>query len=248
MRWAFSREKVIISGDIVEIYQYKNPIKYKIKTDVNKKAVRPKNITEGEQKAINKRISTTRARNTIRRLANVNFGNPYDKFITLTFADNIQDLNYANREFKKFIQKLRYWLGNFKYLAVMEKQKRGAIHYHILCDYQPKIDQTDLFEKWGHGFVEISAVCDGDIDNVGAYLIKYVSKDLSLAENCQKNYLCSKGLERPQIEYGIPAASIRNALNKEEKAYVSSYDSVFNGKVTFKEYNLLRNSRRGEEN
>lgn len=247
MRWGFSHNKVYISGDIVEIYTYKHPIKYKIPTDKNKKAERPKNITVGEQKENNKRISTTRARNTIRRLANSNFGNPYDKFITLTFAENVQDLNYANNEFKKFIKKLRYWLGEFKYLAVMEKQKRGSIHYHILMDYQPKIDESILEEKWGHGFVDISAVCDGDIDNVGAYLIKYVSKDLSLAENCQKNYLCSKGLDRPKIEYGIPASEIRNAMIGEEKAYISKYDSKFNGQVMFEEYNLLRNARRKEE-
>ncbi|GAI10009.1 unnamed protein product, partial [marine sediment metagenome] len=45
-------------------------------------------------------------------------------------------MDITNREFKKFIQRLRYQYGDFKYMAVIEFQDRGAIHYHMISDFR----------------------------------------------------------------------------------------------------------------
>ncbi|MGX7112794.1 rolling circle replication-associated protein [Gemella cuniculi] len=57
------------------------------------------------------------------------------KFMTLTFK--IQDTDFSNNEFTNFIKRLNYKLREvkktmLKYIAVWEKQKRGAIHYRII--------------------------------------------------------------------------------------------------------------------
>ena len=72
----------------------------------------------------------------IARIVDCNFDDR-TKFVTLTFKDNIQDITITNREFKYFIQRLNYYLYHsktqlLKYIATWEKQKRGAIHYHVI--------------------------------------------------------------------------------------------------------------------
>lgn len=56
------------------------------------------------------------------------------KFLTLIFKENIQDIDDANNEFKKFIKRLNYQTyhtkkSETKILIHMGKQQRGAIHY-----------------------------------------------------------------------------------------------------------------------
>jgi hypothetical protein len=77
-------------------------------------------------------FSVHRTRTEIRRLIN---SNPQlNKFMTLTFAENITDLKQANYEFNKFVLRLSYKYPKFEYLAVPEFQQRGAVHYHVICN------------------------------------------------------------------------------------------------------------------
>lgn len=97
-------------------------------------------------------------RKTVRHLVNQNF-TVLDKFITLTFAQNIKDPIEANKHFKTFIRDLKT-LGMTKYLAVIEfqdKNDRGAVHYHMLCDL-PFVYQKKLKEIWGLGSLRINAI------------------------------------------------------------------------------------------
>ncbi|WP_236651814.1 rolling circle replication-associated protein [Enterococcus hirae] len=92
----------------------------------------------------------------IARLIDMNFDNQ-TKFLTLTFRENIQDIAYANNKFNKFIKRLNYELyhikkSKLKYLATWEKQKRGAIHYHIVLFSFPFISTNRLTTIWGIGF------------------------------------------------------------------------------------------------
>lgn len=72
----------------------------------------------------------------IARIVDCNFDNK-TKFSTRTFKENIQDITETNKEFKYFIQRLNYYLyqtkvQTSKYIATWEKQKREAIHYHVI--------------------------------------------------------------------------------------------------------------------
>lgn len=194
-----------------------------------------------------------RRRDTIRRLAVSNFSSEHDKFLTLTFKENITDIKVANNLFKKFIMKLKYNYGldKLKYLAVIEFQKRGAIHYHVLL-HIPYIPHKELQELWGHGFVFINAI--KHVDNLGAYILKYMTKDNEdIRLVGQKGYLKSRGLVEPRVFQNENIKDKQDADSflkiqeqfkdeniSEYKVYESSFDTEFLGTCKYKQYNFRR--------
>lgn len=181
----------------------------------------------------------SRTRNTVRRLALANFDNN-SKFVTFTFAENIVDVAEANTYWKQFIRKMRKKYGDFKYMAVLEFQKRGAVHYHCIWDL-PYIKKPDLQEIWGNGFIKINRI--DHVDNVGAYIVKYMTKDLMDERFVRtKSYQCSRGLERP-ITYREEEFEMLwqlYDLEHKKKVFTSSYTSEHHGTITYVEYNLKR--------
>lgn len=181
----------------------------------------------------------TRTRNNVRRLALANFDNN-SKFVTFTFAENISDVSEANKYWKKFIRKMRTKYGKFKYMSVIEFQKRGAVHYHCIWDL-PYIKKKDLQELWSNGFIKVNRI--DHVDNVGAYIVKYMTKDLMDERFVNtKAYQCSKGLERPLIYRDEECEMLWQLYNLEQKKKVfsSSYTSEHHGTITYSEYNLRR--------
>lgn len=139
----------------------------------------------------------------IARLVDTNFDNQ-TKFLTLTFKENIQDIEYANNEFKKFIKRLNYDLyktkkANLKYLATWEKQQRGAIHYHIILFGFPFVSFDRLTTIWGRGFVRINKIDVDSIENRGRYISKYFDKELELKEHKKKAFFKSRNLRLPIV-------------------------------------------------
>jgi len=143
-------QKLIKCGEISEMYQYSKEVFRGLESRIY--GARGKNLEPKPRTA----QSALRTRKKIRQLVN---SNPtLDKFLTLTFAENVQDIKLANYEFKKFRQKLEYELGRkFKYLGVIEFQKRGAIHYHLMLDI-PFIKWQKLSEIWGNGRIQIERI------------------------------------------------------------------------------------------
>ena len=139
----------------------------------------------------------------IARLVDTNFDNQ-TKFLTLTFRENIQDIEYTNNEFKKFIKRLNYELyqtktAHLKYLATWEKQKRGAIHYHVILFQFPFISIKRLTTIWGHGFIKLNKIDVDSIENRGRYISKYFDKDLELKEHKKKAFFKSRNLKLPTV-------------------------------------------------
>jgi len=188
------------------------------------------------------------ARNTCRRLAIMNF-NRNSSFVTLTVAENSDDIDFYDKKFKAFIRKLRNCYGKFHYLAVREFQKRGAIHYHVLIDYpfikgfsesqirKEEIDFAELF--WKQGFVDIKDI--SHVDNVGAYVVKYMTIDLHDSRLVgRKSYLTSKGLKRPEIVTGDLELEILRDIEQKKEVFKNSYESEYQGTVKYREFNLER--------
>jgi len=159
----------------------------------------------------------------------------------------MEDMNKANREFKKFIQRLKYHYGDFKYLAVVEFQDRGAIHYHMLADFC-YIEQKELGKIWGNGFVWINNLLKANngkpVDNIGAYIVKYMNKD-TLDERLmgKKSYFTSKYLKRPEIIY--EDLCLRDCFEKYNldgnyQVFHNSFLSKENGWVLYYEFNKKR--------
>lgn len=176
--------KVIKSGNIIEVYEYEGSVARKTFDDYMKSDKGGRHNEGKEDRKVEYKNSVNqKARNKLRRLISANFGRN-DIFMTITFKENMQDIEKANYELKKFVQKLKRKQKDFIYCAVIEFQKRGAVHYHMICNLAVNIDfdnEPDVREKereiaktWGHGFIDLKNI--EHLDNAGAYLVKYMSK------------------------------------------------------------------------
>lgn len=233
--------KLIVTGGVVEIYEYEKLPTLpgeKIKERNEEELLEEYGDYEFDNTLTDRKNNMHKARNNFRRLVTANFDSG-SRFITLTFKDNITDVKWANKEFKKYMQRMRYRYGkDFKYANVIQFQKRGAVHYHMMSDL-PYIPHEDLENIWGHGFVGINKI--DHVDNVGAYMIGYMAEDMTDTRLMgQKSYMTSRNLERPREYVGDEAEMIIKALELEDKktVYNSSYTTEHLGLALYKQYNL----------
>lgn len=241
--------KIVISGDVVEVYKYtkgykKGFAKCSLEGSGGRKSdYKSESYTENREKVLN------RAKRDLRRLINANnnaYGSEFTtKFLTLTFKKNVVDLDYAHGEFKKFILRLNYAVFKVKrsvlmYTCVVEFQKRGAIHYHLVLYNMPWFDVNEIAKIWGHGFVKINK-CE-EVDNLGAYVTKYMSKDNGDKRlEGRKCYFNSRGLIKPtEITEEKQVEAIAEALPVQNLAYASEFDNEYLGNISYKQYNLKR--------
>jgi len=237
--------KVVVSGDIIEIYRYERGV---FKGYVNERGRAGNGFITDEQREKNREVSLMRARRELRRIVNANIGQWGDdvtcKFVTLTFRDNVKDLDKANYEFKKFILRLNYEVygkkcSELKYTAVVEFQKRGAVHYHVIFYNLPYTKADVIEEVWGKGFIKINKI--DDIDNVGAYICKYLTKDNDderlIGRKC---YFNSRGLKKPTEVYldDDKLEAIRKSLPEQAMTYKAEFDNEYVGKIEYEQYNL----------
>lgn len=242
------KSKVIISGSVYEIYEYEKPVYkgYKSNGGRDKKA-------NEEEKEKNREKTLRRARQDVRRIVNANvwaYGEHCPpKFLTLTFGDNVTDLDVAHYEFKKFIQRLNYLVFGvkkaiLKYTAVPQFQERGAVHYHVVL-YNMPYTKVDIIEKvWGKGWVWINKI--DDVDNVGAYITKYMVKDMDDDRlKGRKCYFNSRGLFKPVvIEDEEKVENIKNSLPGEKRTVLTVYENDYTGVTIYKQYNFNRGEKK----
>lgn len=233
----FYNVKAVWSGSIVELYEYENSI---LKGETNNGSGRSVEADE-ENKERHRKNTLSRARRSVRRLINANADawGEKPKFLTLTFAENVQDIKQANYEFKKFRQRLEYDLKiKLKYVVVIEFQKRGAIHYHVVFFNLPYIQSSDLESIWGNGFIKINAI--SHVDNIGAYVTKYMTKanDDDRLKG-KKSYFTSRGLNKPVEKYlnEKEIAEVKEKLSH-KKVYENRYENEYTGNILYTQYNL----------
>lgn len=232
--------KTVETPTTIEVWEYINePVIYSSNVDkdnsINKNIDKTENNNNEILSAIKQYDSIKRKQKhyqemrwIIARIVDCNFDNK-TKFMTLTFKDNIQDITYTNYEFNKFIKRLNFRLYHdkkqkLKYIAVWEKQKRGAIHYHIIFFDFPYIKLKELQEIWGHGFVKINKIDVDSKDNRGRYVSKYFSKDIDERNYKQKAFFKSRNLIMP----------ITNKMTREELIDFSNENVVFTKTYTRK--------------
>ncbi len=258
--------KKVVSGNVTEIYSYENgvrvgeqmPAGHNVKKDT-------KEITKEERQARdrqNLQRSLSRTIRNLRRSINANvgqWGDYFPKFMTLTFKQNIKDHKTANDEFMKFIQRLNYRVTGqkraiLKYTAVVERQKRGAIHYHVIFYNLPYISFNELLDVWQNKNeqrgLRINAI--KEIDNVGSYVTKYISKEIRALkdgkggkrEKDKKIYFQSRGLKKP-IEEKITEDEMKKVmknLSKADKVFQSEFENEYCGKIR---YTQIREVKKG---
>ena len=164
----------------------------------------------------------------------------------------VTDVKVANYEFTKFIKRLNYLVfdtkkANLKYNAVIEFQKRGAIHYHVIIYNMPFTKQKIIEKTWGNGFIKINKI--DNVDNVGAYVAEYLGQ----AEKGQghdieddrlqgkKSYFSSRGLYKPiEITDKKIVETVAAALPLENLTYAADFENEHLGNITYKQYNLKK--------
>lgn len=225
--------KIIETPTTKEVYIYENPI-FIHSTAKQDSAETSKRKTFDEMSARRQYDSLKRkqkhyeqTRWEIARIVDCNFDDR-TKFVTLTFRDNIQDITVTNREFKNFIQRLNYYIYQtktqlLKYIATWEKQKRGAIHYHVIFFDFPYVAKEKLQNLWSHGFIKINRIDVDSKENRGRYLSKYFSKDLELKEHKKKAFFKSQNLKMPKETRLMLTDDILADLQKENIIFQKEY-------------------------
>ena len=104
------------------------------------------------------------------------------KWVTLTYAKNMQDTKKLYNDFKNFIRRFKERYGHVEYIVAMEPQARGAWHCHCIIIFDkvsPFIPNSSIEKLWQQGFTKTTKL--DDIDNIGAYLTAYLG-DMEFTE------------------------------------------------------------------
>ncbi|RFB28242.1 protein Rep [Brevibacillus sp. VP] len=257
-----SNMRLVIAGDIIRLRRYEKPVysgftrhRHVLEEEtLSEKVVAEldRTIDNERDKILDKSLdsrarSNKRARREVINLVNANFDR-HSKFITLTYEENMTDVEEARKHFDIFIKRMRRKYKNFRYIVVIEFQERGAVHYHIMSDL-PYIPKKKLREIWGHGYVKINAI--DHVDNVGAYISKYMTKAEADIRMIQKKcYTTSRNMIKPTVltnpweiatfirENGL---KIDDSVEDKKRVFTSSYTSEHYGKIIDIEFNLTPN-------
>ena len=200
---------------IVEVVAIKQFEKFR-KNTKKKKESRTRDEMIPEQLA----LSVQRAKTAIRHKCISIRG---DRMLTLTYRENMCDRDTAYIHFEKFAKQCKKEFGEFPYVAVTEKQERGAIHFHLVLNkYYPvnelrkfwhnAIGKRDDGKSPGNidiqkkaSFIKANSNHKQTITKMARYLAKYLDKDIEGQQAGKKRYSSSRGIEKPRVQiYFIP--------------------------------------------
>lgn len=193
------------------------------------KSIFENEIQKTEIESRNRTDNIMRTKNEIIELARANI-NDWKSFVTLTFRENISDLNFANLKFNQWTHQIKRKYPDFKYLGTYEYQERGAVHYHVLTnlicgeEFLPRQKNTSnkpYFDAkyWNHGYssaLDLS-MCDDDF-RPDLYITKYMTKDfVNAIDKGRKKLFRSQNLIVPKVEYKLlDESQINELLNQYE--------------------------------
>lgn len=252
--------KVVKCGDYVQVYNYENKRirnRKELNSDLNLSKIKINSIFDKKNKSEIDKLDgcMIEQRNIIRsklecqRIAKSNMQD-WCTFITLTFKENLTDIELANKKFRYFIDKIRRAKKDFKYLCIPEFQKRGAVHYHMLCNISYENNEllyvqedNSLYKHikyWNYGFSSIEPI-KGDFKKVIGYISKYMTKDIDNRLFGHRRYFYSSNLTKPVASYIDTSNSKHFDFYKKiiqdkkliyQNNYINNYD---NTNVTFLE-------------
>lgn len=248
--------KLLNCGDYVQVY-YLNNRKSKTKKlekELDIKKLDTDNLKKKESlssaETVIEEKNIIRSKLSCQRLAKTN-SKDWKTFITLTFADNVENISLANKKFNMFTSKIQRVKKDFKYIAIPEFQKRGAVHYHLLTNID--INDTSLIvtqednskfkhvKYWNEGFTKVDTL-ENDIKKIVGYISKYMTKDIDNRLYNRHRYFYSRNLKQPTTSYldlsnpkhlEFYNKMLKNANLIFEKDYTNTFT---NDTITFHEY------------
>ena len=251
--------KIITCGNYLQVYFYKEK-HVKVKQGIENNLIKEKNISRvGEKKYIEYK-NILRAKFNLQRLVKAN-EYIFKTFITLTYAENIKDIKEANKNFNNWLTNIRKRKNkDFAFVCVPEYQKRGAVHYHLLTNIDindtsviiPQKIRTKKTEKlkhlydvvyWEKGYSQVSSL--SDVENVVAYITKYMTKDIDNRLFGSRKYHYSRNLIRPKesildISNNTDFEYLKKLTSESELVFSNNYKNTYNfDDVVFNEYKLI---------
>lgn len=168
--------------------------------------------------------SLSRSKRNIRDLV---LCNRFEYFCTFTFdAQKVDRYNYGEcqKKLRKFFNHFKdRYAPDFLYLIIPEFHKDGAVHFHGLCSGFPDgelikpdkvfkrvdgqltmVPNTRGYLDWPRYHKSFGVFNCSKIRNYDAcafYITKYVTKDLADMEKGKRVYMCSAGLNRPNLVF-----------------------------------------------
>jgi len=254
--------KIIECGEYIQAYFFEN---IKTKNKKEKKEIDVDNLYKNEEtykkrndlKVIEFK-NINRSKFQLQRIVKAN-EDIFKTFITLTFADNIKDIDVANKKFDIWRTKIKSIYKDFQYVCVPEFQKRGAVHYHLLTNleinkvYQyvrrnKQLEAQLIIQQensnnqydvkyWSYGYSSVFTMKD---INVVGYISKYMTKDIDNRLYGKRRYLCSHTLKVPH-EFFLEKESkdliyFLNKMGDSEIMYSKQYLDYYGSGVRFVEY------------
>ncbi|WP_211453009.1 rolling circle replication-associated protein [Collimonas antrihumi] len=177
----------------------------------------------GSRRARNDDVASRRAKKNVRLCCKEISA---DRLVTLTYRENMKDRDLALKHFDGFRRRLGRCKA-FHYVAVMEEQERGAIHFHIAVngrqDYNlvrsiwqsvvglgqkgEQMAQANVRDPHKFGFGKNGA------HKLASYIAKYCGKQMDVRELNQKRYFRSKGIVLPVVNtWRISATTMLGAV------------------------------------
>lgn len=181
-----------------------------------------------KNKEQNEKRAQARAKGEIRRKC-LSIG--ADHLVTLTYRNNVEDRDRVLTDLERLRRMLSRIGYPMPYVAVLECQKRGAIHPHLAVrGFQ---DIRLLRRCWykivgkAQGQVNVRGPRPGTSPvKLARYLSKYISKDLDSQprEFEEHRYFCSLGIAVPTEQYQIVLQ--RHARRAEGKMFCFMHDDL----------------------
>lgn len=143
-----------------------------------------------------------------------------DHLLTLTYRENMEDVERLERDWKAFVRLVRKVKPNWQYVACREKQDRGAYHLHVAVvgrqdinllrrswykvlggtgdergeDTPGQIDVRGPSKRWG------KVTADWKASKLAGYMTKYLHKAFEeIDSKASKRYWSSRGIEKPEV-------------------------------------------------
>ena len=176
-------------------------------------------------------------------------------YITLTFKDNVQDIEIARENTRKFIRRLKHKFQQYEFVYIykFERQANGSWHTHILLrDINNKkiyIQNSDISNLWGLGYTFTQTVKNKTINidyannnyqengkHATEKITNYFCKTSQLfnVPNATQIYGYSKNIELPKITkttYGEVKKVIEDigaTLNSDKTINVNINEKIIN--------------------
>ncbi len=236
--------KSITYGNKVEIFKYQHAPEPRHKRVRYSDEDEEKREPSEEEKYERRQANVIQGKRNFKRLVEANLDGSKPLLLSLTYKENMKNIKKGYKDLKLFIQSLRYKYGRgFRYIAVPEFQKRGAVHFHMLVwDLSITAGQERegrvLADMWEKGFVDAKET-DGN-KKIAGYLAKYMAKaftDKNLKN--QKSYVSSRNVKRPVIDRNtLLLYALREVPDDTEPVYKKTYPTQWLGECEHSIYEI----------